>query len=681
MSHKKTYPITITLVALLAGFSTILACLRLFIPRTSSNICSLQAGEYVQIAHSQNISWYPLNEKTLLDAKHLQKPILLVMGTMASTAARIADHTIFNSRDVIDKLKQNYVCVKIDLSLHPEWGTVYLPLTRANIHFDQSFQVWILKPNGEPFNCILSNNTGTYISPTGFSNALISITKEFSKIKNQHTKTTTLETLQTQDLINLYCSKPGGMPNFEHRGMQIESYIDSKHGGLPINTSQELDIYGWLLLAQMGKIRTLQRSIDPVLCSPMVDWLEGGFYHRSNDLNLTQIEFDQLATQNAEMARLLAILWCLTKNPFYYQLATQTLNGLLSNFCSKNLFYAYRMGDETTQSRSKSSSFSPRVLKSRFTHHEYQWLQKHLGLKCTTNPQMLPHVPNPKMFFKNSHSYHNYLNTLKSLRNQKPTYGGYGLCYINGTVIARAIEAARLLGDQNKIKQLIEIFTCYKNTFRSEQGDLLACISGKSTDSLYLGDPLAYTDAALQYYLVTGDKAILHDGYVVLQKILSSHISKDSNTLLHVLNPIPYYNYPLTPIPNILDTDTESLISKAIRVTFAYGCIFELLECECPNITHKCQMLPKTFSLISKHTNMIEDCKHHINSFYCVTYMIDKKHCTYVIDRDPINKANKLARLQPLQLVIPIVPQLKSKSGKRIPGVYNMIPGKPNSFL
>lgn len=151
-----------------------------------------------------------------------------------------------------------------------------------------------------------------------------------------------------------------------------------------------------------------------------------------------------------------------------------------------------------------------------------------------------------------------------------PSRTSPGFSDVTGFCVARLLEAARILGDRDRLAKAESLFPWVEN---SRAGESVIHSPDPSHSQGYLGDYLAYSDAALQYYLVTGRRETLLSGRTILMRALDAFKGSQTGVLRLGFNreaPLPS----ALSLPEIADPNMESSLAYAVRLCMDYGRIF-----------------------------------------------------------------------------------------------------------
>jgi uncharacterized protein YyaL (SSP411 family) len=162
------------------------------------------------------------------------------------------------------------------------------------------------------------------------------------------------------------------------------------------------------------------------------------------------------------------------------------------------------------------------------------------------------------------------LGILAAGTTQPPVAEGVGYADVTGNCVARLIECARLLGDRARLDQATSLF----NWVQTVQGDGSILHSGPDGgEPAFVGDHLAFADAALQHYLATGTYDSIQTGRRVLQQTLAKFQGARPGILNLGLERKAPQLWTVS-LPEIYDGYCESTTAQAIRLALDYGRIF-----------------------------------------------------------------------------------------------------------
>lgn len=535
-----------------------------FIPKQTENRLFGERLEFLSRASIQKIDWKTPTVETFAEARRVDRPVLLFLGRSSNPYARELDNGVFQMGRVQAYLARNFLCIRIDVDAFPEYRSALLPVSRAILGIMPGCQLWVLDPNGEVLQMLPRNVALFARDENTMISALVEARNRFERasIPGQ----LDFRAAQRADERALLEPQRSPLPGFGEFGSRLASLVDRKEGGFGPDGPRILTPESWRYLLATGQMEEFSKSLDPVLSSPVVDLIDGGFFHGSRDNHWVEVEYDKSSVANAAMLRVLAISSVTREGPFDRYLAVRTFDALRHDFLSSMGVSCSRSSDAGVDGRSARSSFGVRSLRAALPEDvDRTWAQAFLGLVVETNPRMTPRLAESTVVTRPRLS--KVLKLLELSAGPRPPRSGEGYADNTGYVIARMIEAARILDDHDRLQSALNAFD-WMSPFRDGSGVVHSFASGGSEGRL--SDYLAYSDVCLQHYLATGRYSSLRDGLSVLRTALTKfQIGRTGGLKMidAVTSPTPEF----VELPEISDGNGESAMAMALRLTNDYS--------------------------------------------------------------------------------------------------------------
>ncbi len=656
-----TFPYMTTMVITLAAISAATYLLRPFIPIAAPSKLAKASGDFVRAGARKRLPWRLLDAESFAEARRKDKPLLIVVSAGWSRMGRRADSAAFGSVDLDERLRQDFICVRVDVDENPEWLSALIPIDRAQIGIEPSFQIFMLDSSGRLINSLMHRSPKDRMD-AGAILWFISRARRQSPTSDGHLQSSpgVEQALNVRSLFEA----PIGTPDYQARISALESRIDPRYGGLVLNDFQFLEPEAWRFMLKMGEIGMLHRSLDPALASPLVDWLDGGFFRLANTPNWGEIEFDKVAIENASMMSFLVQMWRVSGDNFYRELAVRTFDCLAGPFQNAGLVRAYRAGDEMPNTRSHRSSFSPLALRgpllqANFSPSERDWLRANFNLRVETNPQMVPTISNRSLLEHQGQLLESYLVRLRELaKSVEPVYGGEALLDVNATVCARMLDASMWLGDQARLNSAAALFEELA-VFRAGGDEVIHSVRKDGKSVKYLGDYLSFADAALSYYIAFGRRETLDEGLAVLKRALVLYGTSQEGVLLNCqmedLQPGPAD----AEVPNLTDEHGESTIAKAIRLLHAYGSLYPKQGLE-----------QRSLAIMSQFSEVANHLRYRVLGFFASAFDLQEDLYALTIGKNAVALAHEVMQRSPTALVLPIHGGIRADTSRWKPGIY-----------
>ncbi|HSI73521.1 MAG TPA: DUF255 domain-containing protein [Fimbriimonas sp.] len=564
--YRPGFNVVTGVVTVLCVLAFIANLLRPHLPPAATNQLNLSQEDFLRRAAHQAIDWQELDSSAIQRARSQGKPILLLIGVVSSGLGQRLDATAFRDEDVARLLNGQFVPVRVDGLQHPEWINAFFPISRLKMEFLPGTQIWVITPDGRLADFIGKTGTDQSFDPTAMYRLLLDARQKCDEIMSGH-RVATADLIQHNDIANLSSQTGGAISPFEQFRAVLQDTIDPVRGGLPNKGIHQLFPNALRFLCLDGDLDAVHASLDPMLMSPMMDVLDGGFFRVSNSLDYQQIEFNKVATEQAEMLWMLAIAYGLTKDPLYAFAAANTNRALTVSMRAGEWVAASQTEEPYGKRRSDRYSFSVAKLREILPPTERTWARENLGLDVLRNQQMVAHLSNRKVV--GSPELRTVLDRLRTHTSGKGSLSGIGFLEIEATVAARRIQAGRILGNARWKSSAISSVERLRR-FKTESG-LVRRLGSDDSSPAYLGDHLAYADAFLQDYLATGRIPSLEEGYRILQEVPARFKGDRSGEYRLTEVPLIFAN---TGLPEIADNFRESCTARIIRLFQSYGRLF-----------------------------------------------------------------------------------------------------------
>ena len=297
------------------------------------------------LQHAHNpVDWHAWNPDNLLEAKKLNKPILISIGYSSCHWCHVMEHESFEDEEVAKYMNEHFYCIKVDREERPDVDQIYM--TAANIITGRGG--WPLNcfalPNGEPFHA------GTYYPRKDWMRLLRNISDQyqsnFNKIEEYAKKLTrgiqmqetaiSDQTAQKLDANVLDDLVEGWKKNWDY-----------KNGGM--NRTPKFPMpsnYDFLIsYTQHSSDNTIDEFIDITLTKMayggIFDQIGGGFSRYSVDGIWKVPHFEKMLYDNAQLLTVYAKAYKKSKNPLYLTTIHKIVDWLEREMLDKSgLFYA-----------------------------------------------------------------------------------------------------------------------------------------------------------------------------------------------------------------------------------------------------------------------------------------------------------------------------------------------------
>jgi uncharacterized protein YyaL (SSP411 family) len=289
------------------------------------------------LQHAGNpVDWYPWGEEALARARDEGRPILLSIGYSACHWCHVMAHESFEDPVIAALMNAHFVCIKVDREERPDLDDIYMAATVAMNHGQGGWPMTVfLTPDQRPFFA------GTYFPPEdrhgrpGFPAILRRIAELW--LDNRAALERVGEEL-TAHLREAAAPVPGSVDMAAataHLMDRLERSFDPRWGGFGAAPKFPPATLLRLLLALHradGNPRALEmvrRTLDGMARGGMYDQLGGGFCRYATDEEWLVPHFEKMLYDNALLARAYLEGYQVTGDPFYRQVAAETLDYVL----------------------------------------------------------------------------------------------------------------------------------------------------------------------------------------------------------------------------------------------------------------------------------------------------------------------------------------------------------------
>jgi uncharacterized protein len=285
------------------------------------------------LQHAHNpVDWYAWGEEAFAKAKAEDKPILLSIGYSACHWCHVMEHESFENEPIAELMNTSFVNIKVDREERPDLDQIYQ-------HVVQMFGVgggWpltmFLTPEKEPFY------GGTYFPPDdrfgrpGFAKVLEAAARYYREHKAE-IRQTTQQVLQGLERLSTFreSDRPLQKTVIENAVRKLNNIFDETNGGFgtqpkfpnPMNLA--LFMRYWRATGHEGYLRMALLALQKMAQGGIYDQLGGGFHRYSVDAQWLVPHFEKMLYDNAQLIRLYADAYRITKDPFYRRIVQETV--------------------------------------------------------------------------------------------------------------------------------------------------------------------------------------------------------------------------------------------------------------------------------------------------------------------------------------------------------------------
>jgi uncharacterized protein YyaL (SSP411 family) len=647
--RRESYPMVVATMVTLAGVFVLTAVCRPLIPPPDENDMAYAAGDYVRAASRQSVRWRTLASDPFLEARRLDRPLLLAIGSAGSWVSRSADKQVFAEPEVAERLNREFVCVRIDTDLNPEWTRAVVPVTSVNEGADPGWSVVLASPSGTPLVWMARTNARSGLDASAMLAALLECRRQ-STIEQPR-----MATIAERDrMILLDPAESVGLTPQEYV-LRLAGRASGEFGGFPENGVQRWHPWEWRLLLLGGLTDDVARNIGPLLKGPLVNWIDGGLFSSCDRPDGGVVKFDSSAMINSDMAAVLAWLSVRTGDPWHRLHAERLIDAVLDEFVTGDGLYAACFLNSIEGDPNRRYSTHLRTALGRVSPQDRGLIDR-LGLRDPKNESQVPYVSDPEHYLANRESYDRVFAALKKSAKEPRARSGKDYLHVSGAVVARLIEAARWLGDKPRFRRALALLPLVR-VYEVGMDDVRHSIED-SGSGVTLGDYTSYADAMLQGYLATGDESALRRGRATLDRARFLFFDSGRKVALNGLRRDGDISSPWTAVPQIADTEQEATTAAFVRLSAMYS----RLDASPENRTREAREVVATAARSAKAFEF------RLGGLYHAIALLVADFSVAVVGRQAAEDASALAQLAPGVTVFPTSPACRPDLKK--PGVY-----------
>jgi uncharacterized protein YyaL (SSP411 family) len=286
--------------------------------------------------HAHNpVNWYPWGDEALNKAKQEDKPILLSVGYAACHWCHVMAHESFENEATAAIMNEFFVNIKVDREERPDVDNIYMTAVQAMTGGGGWPMTVFMTPDGVPFY------GGTYFPPTprhqmpAFSQVLNAVADAYKTRRSEllESGANLLAHMREASASRLADGKVTGAVLDEAYAM-LHGQFEPTYGGFGGAPKFPQPMTFEFLLRYAQRTNTslawtmLDKTLHAMAEGGMYDQLGGGFHRYSVDDKWLVPHFEKMLYDNALLARVYVEMFQATGEPFYRQIAEETLDYL-----------------------------------------------------------------------------------------------------------------------------------------------------------------------------------------------------------------------------------------------------------------------------------------------------------------------------------------------------------------
>ena len=299
-----------------------------------------QSSPYL-VQHKDNpVDWWPWCAEALNLAKATDRPIFLSIGYAACHWCHVMAHESFEDPQTAAYLNDHFISIKVDREERPDIDALYMEAVQAITGSGGWPMSVFLMPDTRPFYA------GTYFPPreaggmASFPSVLEALHDAWrnrrDEVEHQADQVSTAISLRTSiERNNFSIETREEQELLKSSTAQVLQTYDSKWGGFgpppkfPQTNLIEVLFNNYLRSHASQELEAASTTLDAMCSGGIYDHIGGGFARYSTDEKWMIPHFEKMLYDQAQMARIFAVGWALTKNPNWKQVACETVEYVL----------------------------------------------------------------------------------------------------------------------------------------------------------------------------------------------------------------------------------------------------------------------------------------------------------------------------------------------------------------
>ncbi|MFZ2071179.1 MAG: thioredoxin domain-containing protein [Halobacteriota archaeon] len=321
--------------------------------RRTPNALIKEKSPYL-LQHAYNpVNWHPWGKEAFKLAKEEDKPIFLSIGYSTCHWCHVMARESFENEQTAGILNANFICIKVDREERPDLDEIYMKAVQMMADTGGWPLSVFITPDLKPFY------GGTYFPPEpghGLPalNELLRTIVNFWRDKREQIEQNSEQI--TQLLRNSYLHKPQAEAEeisvdlLDNAYDQLVLQFDLNYGGFGAdvaawsvkNPKFPLPSYLSFLLRYYHRtgeefaLKMVTKTLYAMAHGGIFDQLGGSFHRYSTDNRWLVPHFEKMLYDNALLARVYLEAYQATRDTFFAQIATETLDWVLREMTDTN---------------------------------------------------------------------------------------------------------------------------------------------------------------------------------------------------------------------------------------------------------------------------------------------------------------------------------------------------------
>ena len=289
------------------------------------------------LQHAHNpVDWYPWGDEAFQKAKSENRPILLSIGYSACHWCHVMERESFEDEKIAALMNDLFINIKVDREERPDLDEIYMNAVQMLTGRGGWPMTVFLTPEGKPFY------GGTYFPPEdrygvpGFPKILQGVANAYRE-KPQDVERSVEQILSALQRMSLSTEsqQPFSSDIIGQSAEQLAQAYDADHGGLgkapkfPNVGVYELFLRHYHHSKGSRFLEMVTHTLTKMAQGGIYDHLGGGFHRYSVDEKWLVPHFEKMLYDNAQLVRIYAQAYCVTREPLFKQVVDETMTHLM----------------------------------------------------------------------------------------------------------------------------------------------------------------------------------------------------------------------------------------------------------------------------------------------------------------------------------------------------------------
>ena len=305
-------------------------------PKHTNRLINETSPYLLQHAHNP-VDWYPWGQEAIAHAKQENKPILLSIGYAACHWCHVMERESFENEDIAAIMNALFINVKVDREERPDLDEIYMNAVQIMTRQGGWPMTVFLTPDLKPFY------GGTYYPPTdrygrpGFPKVMQAVAEAYTDKHTQVLQQADQLTTQIQQISNALTTDEQPLTeDLLHNAFQhYQTQYDPDHGGFgnapkfPPNMGLPFLLRYSHRTGNTYALEMAEHTLQKMARGGIYDQLGGGFHRYSTDAHWLVPHFEKMLYDNSQLVIAYLEAFQVTQNPFYRDIACETLDYVL----------------------------------------------------------------------------------------------------------------------------------------------------------------------------------------------------------------------------------------------------------------------------------------------------------------------------------------------------------------